>query len=274
MTAGDHPHLGDIELAENTIAAEWVTEAITDFAVNVGSIIPRGFECYVRIVHPAYRGQGPEYEPVSWKEIAEANGRVMHAEAQFEAISGVDPWKERQPGLWDHAPEEGELPSELGAPLVDVLRKHTSTPDRCWFCVWEGWGGLRIPSTHHLRVRLPHRDYLLVHGRITAIFGSFEKLYGPGPDAARGIATREGATPTINWDEISFGDDGASLWWPDDRAWCVATEIDFMWTYVGGSTALVEEILARPEFEALPTAIEHGVTIDSDPVNPPPRERP
>lgn len=33
-----------------------------------------------------------------------------------------------------------------------------------------------------------------------------------------------------------------SLWWPDDRTWCVATEIDFRWTYVGGSQVCINEI--------------------------------
>jgi hypothetical protein len=33
-----------------------------------------------------------------------------------------------------------------------------------------------------------------------------------------------------------------NVWWPDDRAWLVHTEIDYHSTYVGGSRGLVEEL--------------------------------
>lgn len=45
-----------------------------------------------------------------------------------------------------------------------------------------------------------------------------------------------------------------NLWWPDDRAWCVATEIDLAWTYVGGSAALISDVLASPRLEAQPAS--------------------
>jgi hypothetical protein len=61
--------------------------------------------------------------------------------------------------------------------------------------------------------------------------------------------------------------DGPNLWWPDDRSWCVASEIDFPYTYVGGPTKLIEEILAHPLLEALPATVDQGITADSDSVN-------
>jgi len=41
---------------------------------------------------------------------------------------------------------------------------------------------------------------------------------------------------------------------PADRAWCVATEIDFAWTYVGGSRELIDAILADARLEAVETS--------------------
>jgi hypothetical protein len=41
----------------------------------------------------------------------------------------------------------------------------------------------------------------------------------------------------------------ANLFWPADRSWCVATEVDFDSTLVGGDTALIAAILAAPELE-------------------------
>jgi hypothetical protein len=54
----------------------------------------------------------------------------------------------------------------------------------------------------------------------------------------------------LRWPEST---QSPNLWWPDDRSWCVATEVDFSWTYVGGSHALIERVLADPALEARPT---------------------
>jgi hypothetical protein len=84
------------------------------------------------------------------------------------------------------------------------------------------------------RVRLPYRNYLLFKGSVA--------------DAQ-------------DWD------DGPNLWWPDDQVWCVASEIDFPYTYVGGSKALIDDILRHPDLEALPATVEDGVNANSDKIN-------
>ncbi|BAH51856.1 hypothetical protein ROP_36090 [Rhodococcus opacus B4] len=60
----------------------------------------------------------------------------------------------------------------------------------------------------------------------------------------------------------------AHLWWPDDHAWCVATDIDLMTTYLGASAECVEAVLAAPDLEALPATPDQKITWDSDTVNP------
>lgn len=45
-----------------------------------------------------------------------------------------------------------------------------------------------------------------------------------------------------------------NLWWPDDRARCVATELDLAWTYLGGPATLISDALANPRLEAQPTS--------------------
>jgi hypothetical protein len=44
--------------------------------------------------------------------------------------------------------------------------------------------------------------------------------------------------------------DGPNLWWPDDRAWVVASEIDLAWSYLGGSADLVDAVVADGRFRA------------------------
>lgn len=237
VTDAQHP----LEFADDPAPAEWVVDGLVGFGENVGSVVPHGFDAYARLLHPAaLAGQ-----PVSWSDIAHANGKTMHAEAQFERISGVDPWHSTQPGIWDAPPTIGHLPGttrhdvhDLATPLVDALASNTRTPERVWFCVWEGWGGMQRPGGEP-PVRLPGRKYWLMRGPIAAAVCSLDEI----------------------------GADGPSIWWPDDRAWCVATEIDFRWTYIGGSQSLVDRLVDDPRFEALQAAISDEVQVVGDRVN-------
>jgi hypothetical protein len=56
--------------------------------------------------------------------------------------SPPEPWGE---------PEQGSLRPEECAALAEVLSAYTTTPDDCWFCVWEGY---RWPELRH-RERRP-----------------------------------------------------------------------------------------------------------------------
>jgi hypothetical protein len=47
----------------------------------------------------------------------------------------------------------------------------------------------------------------------------------------------------------------------------VASEIDLPYTYVGASSKLIEEILAHPLLEALPSTISDRITADGDTIN-------
>jgi hypothetical protein len=76
---------------------------------------------------------------VRWAEIAAANGTTTHSGMQLCAITGSEEFEHHgQPGVY-HAPADiGSLPLELIPPLVEVLRAHTKTPERCWFAYWHG----------------------------------------------------------------------------------------------------------------------------------------
>ena len=41
------------------------------------------------------------------------------------------------------------------------------------------------------------------------------------------------------------------MWWPADRAWFIATEVDGFSSYVGGSQAAIDDVLAAPALEAI-----------------------
>ncbi len=164
-----------------------------------------------------------------------------------------------------HAPDQ-DLDDWWGAyrrvftTIAEVGERHTASPDDGWFAVWEGYGfasGTKMyvwsesddPDdaaatavaaeqerlrAHEQRRRaeipealsriprfdLPHRAYFLLGGPV----GAVADLRDPG-------------TPD-RWQR-------PDLFWPDDRRWFVATDVDFWSLYVGGDHDFVAELTQR-----------------------------
>ncbi len=232
--------------------ASWIARQLAPFGEPVvTSVIPGGFEAYARVLHPAeepLRGS----RTVRWAEVAAWSGVQLRADSQFHSIALPRVRPESEAPWNSQGPHPGSLYPPDAVILTGILRDWTTTPQRCWFCVWDGygWGGgvyltassdgaPAIPSSGITadpvpasvrggsRVELPHRDYLLYHGPLEAALAT-ERLGGQHQVA--------------------------NLWWPQDRAWFVATEIDLAWTYVGGPAGLISQLLADTRIEALPAA--------------------
>lgn len=230
---------GALVVVDDLGPARWLAESLRSFAVDVGSLVPAGFGAYARVFHPAYDGA----EPVSWAQIARANHKTAHPQMQFTRLIGYPSrhssgYRDRQPGLFDKAPAVGSLPLDTGASLARTLARHTTTAARCWFAVWEGWGDLHEAFQGRPTFHLPQRNYHLTHGPLAA--------------AAQSVGSHLGWHRSCN------------LWWPDDHAWCVATEIDLDSTYLGASEACVEDLKANPELEVVSLGLTAGITADSD----------
>ena len=234
-----------VEYLEDKSEARWVEESLREFG-KVRSLLPEGFPAYARVFHPAYLDDNQE-QPVSWSTIASWTGRTVHPLMQFERIANLsenhgDIYKDPP---WGRVPRHGSIPDRECRTLLDVLRGFTSTPNECYFCLWAGVGylaqGLYKESS---RVRAPKREHLLFRGPI------------------------EGVMSFLIW-RHPFSSDSPNIWWPADRAWCVATDIDLYDTYVGGSAECIEAILGHPELEALPAALDARLDIGADVINAP-----
>ena len=98
-----------------------------------------------------------------------------------------------------------------GSPSVAIMSNHGSIP---------------VPSAFPAevlegpRVRLPGRDYLLFAGPLAA-------------------------APQLGWTDPYgfFFPQSPNLFWPQDHAWCVASEIDLFCTLVAGSDELAEALV-------------------------------
>jgi hypothetical protein len=91
------------------------------------------------------------------------------------------------------------------------------------------------------RLQFPMRDYLLFEGPL---------------DAA----------PEFGWTLAGkrFIPESPNLFWPQDHAWCVATEIDLPFTLAAGSNALAEHLVGHSRLETEQAFADDPVTADSD----------
>ncbi|MGA8027589.1 MAG: hypothetical protein WB992_10610, partial [Bryobacteraceae bacterium] len=169
-----------------------------------------------------------------------------HRLVQFHAIahSPSSPPKEDSVPLAS-PPETGNLAADLLKVLCAILAGHTGTRDSCWFCLWNGYGWFHDSSTLHGQVvRLPNRSYFLFKGPLDA-------------------ATELGWTMPGG----SFIPQSPNLFWPQDHAWCVASEIDLFCTLVAASEALAETIVNDPHLEAWRVFPGDPINRDSDKIN-------
>jgi hypothetical protein len=247
----------NLPLSNEVHTADWIRERLHPFAQDVGSVVPSGFAAYARIFHPAGIAGRPDHN-VRWSEVAALSGKTVHPEMQFHAIA--------PPDLDPEPPREGVLTETQAKALVALLSRYTATPNSCSLCLWEGYGYLTPgamaplvaarPPFARLRVRLKLLQLRWSRPRPPRQDGPRVRL--PGRDY---LLFRAPLTEALGWE------DGPNLWWPDDRAWCVASEIDFPYTYVAGPQQLIDAIVQDPAIEALPATDTDGINYSSDKIN-------
>jgi hypothetical protein len=148
-----------------------------------------------------------------------------------------------------HRRRSRQLTDKMIRVLYPLLRDATTTPDQCWFCVWGPGGHLRAHTlrhplrgstnaprspiaTHRLGCSL-RRDSLGSQLGLPRAFHLYSsKLSDIGP--VRGFPWA--LTPDV--------------WWPEDHAWCVASEAHLTWSYLGGDRSFIDSVCADPLLEA------------------------
>lgn len=241
--------------------------ALVNEGVIVGEIVPSGFEAYARVFHPGRRFFGNLMEEsieLRWSEIASARGKTVHPEMQIEGlidnfdVFDYEYWKAISTGSGEWFPPYEWLEDTEAIALASILRLFAASEANAWFMLWDGYGDLGpgidgIPRgiIHPVRFGPPDSTEL-VQG--TWALRHYLVMRGP-----------LGALP--NW--FRWRTEGPNYWWPDDRAWIVATEIDGFSTYVGGSQECVDAVLNSPHLEALPSALAHRFDIRGDSLNMP-----
>ncbi len=235
-----------VELCSDNAAAAWIRPRLMSFASGVGAILPPVFEAYARILHPARARDG---SPVPWEAVAAWSGGTVHALAQWVPMAhGRGASLSARP--FQVPPSNRDFPPAMLTALCDLLARHTTTPDLCYFGVWEGYGWVPRDGSPVAKLEVENRAYLLLRGPIS------------------------GVDQIGSWMGNHFQPQAPDLLWPADRSWFVAGDTDLDSTYVGGSTGLIGELLADVRLEAWPVSATDPIDAGSDSVNrqwPPPR---
>jgi hypothetical protein len=233
--------------------ADWIASRLAPWEddVTITIVVPAGFEAYARVLHPAETPDNGD-RLIRWADVAAWSGMPLRNDAQFHSIALPPTDPGGPPPYGSQGPMEGSLYPPDAEVLAAIARDWTATPEDCWFCVWDGYGWdtastfavltetgrspevteeprpdpVPGPVRDGPRVHLPNREYFL--------------YTGPAEDVVA-VASLDGTSGQI-----------PNIWWPADRAWCVASELDLEWTYVGGPRGLIDAILADDRIEALP----------------------
>ena len=132
----------------------------------------------------------------------------------------------------DAGNQSGEAPVDAVRAALAALGSCTATPSKAYAAIWEGWTSM-APPPQAPRVEIPNRAMLLFTGPVEAL-----------RDA-----------PAVAWYGSAAGIyQDPHLVWPEDRAWCLACEVDEEIEFTVGCSGEASQALAR----ALPGAVRRA----------------
>ena len=247
-------------------------------------LVPKGFERYARIFHPAWQLDGGQRMPIRWAAMAASTGSHVHALMQWRKIATPTLGGSEVVG-----PDEGTIPAAVSLPLLDLLSPHTGR-DACWLGVWQGWGRrwkeYRIQTPQATKSidagRGPERGVFHSPAWKWDVFGSSLKIVFSHLLKGVGLTAKTSAIDT--WGGRTYdmfraplkmafspvfksGDQTANLIWAADRSWWLTNDIDLNTSYIGGNARLIDSLLASDDLEVWPARPEDKVSYDADRLN-------
>ena len=150
---------------------------------------------------------------------------------------------------------EGSLPEVQMRALTEVLGEFTTAARRCWFCIWDGWG-FWFTGSHGMLMSPYNAERAGEYERVSEERDRIMRQAPLVKAQARDYFLFSGPLPAaeslVEWE-------GPQIWWPDDRAWCVGTDIDLRDTYVAGSAECIERLVETAGLDATEVAPEDDV---------------
>ena len=195
-------------------AAESLAASLDRTGNLVTSVVPPGYERYVRILNPVEFGDG---SVVPWSDIVEQNGLEPSPWMQWDELkahlgTALSP-DNAEPAMGDPHPS-------LAKALIRALR---ADEDRYYFASWIGYAETNSEAT--IEFSPSRREMVLYSGILVDESGS---VLVPVTDAGR--------VPLY--------------WWPKNLRWSVGQDLYARSLIVGCDLATAGRILAAPDLDA------------------------
>lgn len=265
----------DLTLTDGTAAGAWIRPRLGGEFGAVTLEVPKGFEAYARVFHPASDATG---KPVSWAEVARVCGTTPHPEMQWHAILGLRDADELRssyrPGdgsgvRWTGSdPPIGPMDIDTLDVLCEVLADNAADVTHCFFalCTIHGWLDSFSPDELPSLLELPlERNHIVLAGPLSAV-DQLVRDWSNSMQMTLAVKGSNGLPPMQDPTEF-LKREAPSLIWPEDRSWFVASEVDFDSTLIGGNAALIDGIVESSKLEAWRIAPTDSLADDADKVN-------
>lgn len=197
--------------------AEAVAKLLDPTGDRVTSVIPTGYESYVRILNPIELRDG---STVSWTDVVSWNGIEAHAWMQwpeFAVVEGVV----LPNGYW-REPDMGNPPVTLAKHLIAALDPDQSTH------YFASWAGNAMEIQGPTVMFSPYRREMVLYSG--SLVDEYRALLVP--------TTATGRVPMY--------------WWPSDLRWFVGQDIYARSLLVGCAQSTAQRILEDPNLDAYP----------------------
>jgi hypothetical protein len=273
-----HMESNDLTITDGAAAGGWIKPRLGGKFGAVTLEVPKGFEAYARVFHPASDATG---RPVSWAEVAKVCGTTPHREMQWHAILGLRDADELQssyrPGdgsgvRWTGSdPPIGPMDIDTLDALCEVLADRTADVTHCFFalCTIHGWLDSLSGETLPPLLELPHdRSHIVLAGPLSAVDQIMYDWSRAGSIMVTQAAHGHGEALAPEQESSSFLQrEAPNLIWPRDHSWFVASEVDFDSTLVGGGAVLIDAIIESSKLEARRIRPTDSLADDADTVN-------
>lgn len=217
-----------------------------------------------------------------WQDLAGfgPSGFAAYARLRFLPDPAYQGQSENDNDFADDAPSET---ARLQAAL-EVLARHTRTPDDCYFCLWDGWGWTVAGAPGAWSITMeqagagstpqePMPSSALPGGAVPARLPSRrDRPEARSTPQAPKVAIPNRAYFLFHGSVSDLGDWGTvekepggftphmpdpAFIWPADHAWCLANDVDPHWAGIGASTAAIDQLMTEPHLDVVPADPSH-----------------
>ncbi|WP_247041367.1 hypothetical protein [Arthrobacter rhizosphaerae] len=198
--------------AKSASSADWLARGFPGPPLLVSTFVPETFPAIVRVLNPLVGAAGRK---LSWTAVAQELDLPLNGAAVGDRLCQNYRAKTGEKINVDF----GTLDYQVASALAEVLSRHTTTPDKCFFAAWAGYSDIRDDLAGAPVVILPpEREMYLLEGPIEAATESVDEHH-----SRRSLR-----------------------WWPADQTWCVGNDLYADSVYVAGSTECVSALVEDP----------------------------